>query len=63
MNNLFAYLTTNPYFGLALTFGAFFLADFLCKKLKITFLNPLLIAIAIVIGVLLPLTSPMRIIT
>ena len=58
MNNLFAYLTTNPYFGLALTFGAFFLADFLCKKLKITFLNPLLIAIAIVIGVLLAFDIP-----
>ncbi len=60
MNNLFAYLTTNPLFWTCPHLGAFFLADFLCKKLKITFLNPLLIAIAIVIGVLLAFDIPGR---
>ena len=50
MNSL---LETSSYFGLMLTLAAFWVSFIGCKKLKISFLSPILIASAIIIIILL----------
>lgn len=46
-------LQTSSYFGLTLTLAIFWLSHYGCRKLKIAFLNPILISSAIIIAVLL----------
>ncbi len=46
-------LLYSPFFGLALTVGAYVLGSWLNHKLKISVLNPLILAAAMIIGILL----------
>ena len=52
-------LETSSYFGLTLTLAIFWISHIGCRKLKISILNPILISSAIIIIILLALTSAM----
>jgi predicted murein hydrolase (TIGR00659 family) len=43
----------SPFFGLALTVGAYVLGSWINRKIRLTILNPLILATAMIIGVLL----------
>ena len=54
-------ILTNEYFLLALTFGVFFAAKALQRRVGWVLLNPILIAIAVIIGFLLFFDIPYEI--
>ena len=55
---MFRTIITNQYFLLALTFGTFFLAKIIQKKTGWILLNPILIAIALIITFLMVADIP-----
>ena len=52
MSKVFYDLCANPFFGLFLTVGRFYIGDLVAKKVKSTLANPLLIAMIICVAVL-----------
>ena len=52
MSKVFYDLCANPFFGLFLTVGSFYIGDLVAKKVKSPLANPLLIAMIICVAVL-----------
>jgi len=58
MNNIIDIISNNTYFGVSLVLGLYVFYGFVCKKVKFSLMNPLLLTVATIIALLLIFNIP-----